>query len=287
MQRMKPGFWDYVRAAFNARPAGMFVPPNWVGLGAFGLLGLANPGFWVIGAGLELGYLYTLGTNKRFQRTVQANALQKSQKSWIDRKNDLLGRLDGESRALYRRLEDRCQTILSQSYGGTAAPSTSLKAQSDGLARLLWIYLKLLFTRQQIRHGVLNESSGDREEIKQRIADLETKLKSENLAENLKKSLSGQMEILQQRLTKRDEAQEKLDFLDAELTRIEEQAELIREQAVLSTDPDSVSNRIDEVTAALDGTASWIQQQQKLYGAVEDLMVDAPPISVGPVAEEA
>ena len=40
---MKPGFWDHVRAAFNARPIGMFVPPNWVGLAAFGFLGLLNP----------------------------------------------------------------------------------------------------------------------------------------------------------------------------------------------------------------------------------------------------
>jgi len=39
------GFFDYVRAAFNARPFGMFVPPNWIGLGAFALHGAANPGF--------------------------------------------------------------------------------------------------------------------------------------------------------------------------------------------------------------------------------------------------
>jgi hypothetical protein len=64
----KPGFFDYVAAAFNARPFGMFVAPNWIGLGAFGLLGMLNPGFWVIGAGLELGYLLTLSTNPRFQR---------------------------------------------------------------------------------------------------------------------------------------------------------------------------------------------------------------------------
>jgi len=66
----KSGFLDYVRAAFNARPFGMFVAPNWIGLGAFGLLGLMNPGFWVLGAGLELGYLLTLSTNPRFQRAI-------------------------------------------------------------------------------------------------------------------------------------------------------------------------------------------------------------------------
>ena len=39
---MNPGAWDYIREAFNARPIGMFVPPNWIGLGAFALLGCAE-----------------------------------------------------------------------------------------------------------------------------------------------------------------------------------------------------------------------------------------------------
>ena len=58
----KPGFFDFITAAFNARPFGMFVAPNWIGLGAFGLLGLMDPGFWVLGAGLELGYLLDLAS---------------------------------------------------------------------------------------------------------------------------------------------------------------------------------------------------------------------------------
>ena len=63
----KPGFFRFVSAAFNARPFGMFVPPNWIALAATGLLGLAEPGFWAIGAGLELGYLLLLANNERFQ----------------------------------------------------------------------------------------------------------------------------------------------------------------------------------------------------------------------------
>ena len=59
----KPGFMQYLTAAFNARPFGMFVAPNWMGLAAFGLLGIINPGFWVLGAGLEIGYLLALATN--------------------------------------------------------------------------------------------------------------------------------------------------------------------------------------------------------------------------------
>jgi ABC-type enterochelin transport system substrate-binding protein len=100
------------------------------------------------------------------------------------------------------------------------------------------------------------------------------------LSEELRRSLTGQIEILQQRLDKRREAKEKLAFLDAELTRIQEQVELVREQAVVSTDPETLSKRIDEVTATLGGTTQWISDQQKIYGAVEDLMSEPPPLQL-------
>ena len=65
----------YWWAAFNARPLGMPVPPNWFGLAAVGLLGaFVNPALWLIGAGLELGYLQALSMNKRFRKTVDATA---------------------------------------------------------------------------------------------------------------------------------------------------------------------------------------------------------------------
>ena len=68
---MKPSLWDYVREAFNAKPIGMFLPPNWAMLAGFGLAGyLHDPGWLVLGTGVELGYLLLLGTNARFQRFV-------------------------------------------------------------------------------------------------------------------------------------------------------------------------------------------------------------------------
>ena len=67
-------------------------------------------------------------------------------------------------------------------------------------------------------------------------------------------------------------------FLDAELMRIQEQVELIREQAALSTDPELLSQRIDQIAATLGGTAQWIRDQQQVYGAMEDLLAEPPPL---------
>src|SRR5215470_810083 len=278
---MKPTFWDYVRAAFNARPGGMFIPPNWIGLGVFGFLGVLNPGFWIIGLGCELAYLGWLGTNPRFQNLVTGNRALDERRRWQSRVYELILKLPPEDQQRYRALESRCQNILEQQ-SQTAGLTPGLAEQGEGLGRLAWIYLRLLLTRESIRK-IIRESSGtpdDTARMKERIDKLKQQLQQPSITEDLRKSLTAQIDILQQRQEKKQEAQEKLAFLDAELTRIQEQVELLREQAVLSTDPAVVSQRIDQVTTTLGGTNQWIRDQQKIYGAMEDLLADPPPLVV-------
>jgi len=277
---MKPGFWECVRNAFSARPIGMFIPPNWVGLGVFAMLGALNPGFWIIGFGLEMAYLGTLATNERFQRTVRASQQWQTRRQWQVTVDDLVRQLSAEGQRRYRLLESRCKSILEQQQRLVAGP-TGLEAQGESLNRLLWVFLRLMVTRQSIDR-IVQEAAGGNEDIirlQERIRNLQTRLKEESIGEELRRSLTGQIDILQQRIEKRKEAREKLAFLDAELVRIEEQAELVREQAVLSTDPQTVSQRIDQITATLGGTAQWISEQQKIYGAVEDLLAEPPALS--------
>ena len=70
---------SYLAAAFNARPFGMPIPPNWFGVVAFALLGaFVNPGFWLIGAGLEGLYLWALSKNPRFRALVDSSTVDAS-----------------------------------------------------------------------------------------------------------------------------------------------------------------------------------------------------------------
>ena len=273
----KPGFFDYLAAAFNARPLGMFVAPNWIGIGTFGLLGLLNPGFWVLGAGLELGYLLLLSTNPRFQRVVAARPLSEASAEWNQRIQRLLARLEPGDRRLYDAFAARCRSIIDlQTHSATEAPH-GLEAQADGLGRLSWMFLRLLVARQTIR-SVLGDA-GNGEELQRRRLSLERQHADESLDAELRRSLGGQMEILNQRLRQRTDAERKLAYIDAELERIQQQVELIREQAALSTDPELLSRRIDEIAASLGTTGQWIRDQQQVYGAMEDLMTEPPPLS--------
>lgn len=272
----KPGFLDYMAAAFNARPIGMFVAPNWVGLAAFGLLGLANPGFWVLGAGLELGYLLALATNSRFQQVVNARPLTAAREAWNARIQQVLGRLDPEDRATYDTLADRCRSIVElQLHGGTEPPH-GLEAQADSLGRLSWMFLRLLLARRTINH-VLGGARQD-VDLQQRIAALERQQAQPGLNEELARSIGGQLEILRQRLEQRTGGDRKLAFIEAEIERIQQQVELIREQAALSTDPELLSRRIDAITETLGSTGQWIRDQQQVYGAMDDLLSEPPPL---------
>jgi hypothetical protein len=282
---MKVGFWDYVRAAFVARPIGMLVPPNWIGLSVFALLGLLNSGFLLVGAGLELAYLYLLTSHPRFQRLVGAERLQRVQQQWKSRLNAILSRLGKADRERYLALEERCRSILELQGSEDAA---GLRAQGEGLGRLLWIYVKLLFTRQSIAE-VRRESAGSEgrsSDLNKRIAQIQAQLNSDKITDDLRKSLTGQVEILQQRRQKQQEGDEKLAFLESELTRVQEQVELIREQAVLATDSETISQRIDQIAATLGGTTQWIREQQQIYGQMEDLLAEPPPVAMPPKAEE-
>ena len=275
----KPGFLDYLSAAFNARPLGMFVAPNWVGLVAAGLLGTLNPGFWAIGAGLELAYLLTLASNGRFQRFVDAKRSLGEHNQSLARKGDLLSQLPADDKQRFAEFEERAQSILSLQRQSSATALAGLEEQNAGLNRLSWMYLRLLAARRVIEHVLQDGGVVDRQELEEKRTTLQKQASDQAIDADIRRSLTSQIEILTQRIERREEAERKLGFLDAEIERLEQQVELIREQAALSTDPAQLSQRIDEITASLGTTSQWIRDQQQVFGAMDDLLSDAPPMS--------
>ena len=299
MWPMRVGLWDCLKAAFSARPWGMLLPPNWIGLAAFGMLGFLNPGFWALGAGLEVAYLATLVSNPRFQRTVQATHRRSSQGQARAKIEAAFAELAEPERKRYRDLERQCQGILEQD--GSAGGSPGIPGAGEALGRLLWVYLRLLLSRQSLRKTVVEllrsedgaavparrrGASGDEgiELLEGRLRELEQKIGVPSTSEDVRKSLAGQAEILRQRVSNRRDGLQKLAFLDAELSRIEEQVKLVREQAAMAADPDAVSSRIDQISAGLGGTAQWVREQQKIYGLV-DLLEEPPPLAAPPRRE--
>lgn len=274
MPAKQPGFLQYLTAAFNARPFGMVVAPNWIGLGAFGLLGVVNPGFWVLGAGIELGYLMFVATNERFQRTVVASAAPEQPDEWTARIGKALLGLDESDRKRYQQVADRCRSVSDLQSRHVTTEMVGIEAQHEGLSRLTWMYLRLLLARQSIERV---RAEATKQDLPGALSRLERRLTEEQANDDVRHSIEGQVEILKQRIAHRAEAERQVTFIDAELSRIEQQVELIREQAALSTDPAVLSRRIDDITATLGGTSQWMRDQEQVLGAMDDLLIDVPP----------
>src|SRR5262245_5663417 len=67
-------------------------------LTVLGILGVANPGFWLAALGLETVYLSTLSTNRRFQRWVDAQDKVLEDGSVEQKRRALIEQLDPDGR---------------------------------------------------------------------------------------------------------------------------------------------------------------------------------------------
>lgn len=258
---MKATFSDYLREAFNARPFGMLIPPNWIGLGTFGVLGFLNPGFWLLGVGLEMGYLLGLSHLPRFRAIVDGRMLSATQERTEQETAAVLRQLDEKRRYKFETLRKKCRQILDEQKMDSAVR----QIQAGGLGRLLGIYLQLLVT-QAAMERLLGDKDADVDSVANKLAELQGALAENGLADDLRKSIGAQLEILQKRHKTLSEGGQRLEFTESELERIEQQVALIRDEVRLSAAPDAIGTQIDRVSEELSETSQWVSDQQRLFG---------------------
>ncbi len=278
------GFWAYLKAAFNARFWGMFISPSWVILAAFVFLGVVvNPGFFLIGVGIELSYLFTIASHPRFQRYIQSLARGKlaiAQKAqWQSRTDKLIQQLDNDSKKRFYSLENRCNSILDFYSTQLMFNEPMLEHHKQSLNKLIWIFLQLLVTRQAVEklmEGAVYPKN--RKSFDSQIEELDKQINKDGISEELRKSLEGKRDIIKMRLQALAEADQKLTYINAELERIEQQAELLREQAIINRDSQGISSRIESVSLSLNQTSDWIKQQEGFLGTIENISGASPAI---------
>ena len=132
--RMKRGR-SYLWAAFNARPFGMPVPPNWFGVAAFGLLGaFVHPGFWLIGAGVEGLYLWALSRQRALPRDGRRDE-RRGGRAVDSRYRALADPLDAEARAGQAGDRAAGRARSSSMLGRTGANEAQIaRGAADGVA---------------------------------------------------------------------------------------------------------------------------------------------------------
>ena len=263
---------SYLAAAFNARPFGMPIPPNWFGIAAFGLLGaLINPGLWLIGLGLEGFYLWTLSRNQRFRNTVDAAAGVTDSTS---RYENLLAHLDSAAQAQQYDIEREAAEIV-----GLLQRSGTHGSQVGDVRQMAWLHLKLLAARASFLE-VIAVADRERKKLDDQEKRCRERLAASDTDDELRRSLEQQIEVIKSRHAAHHDAERRLELVDAEIGRLRQQVSLVREQALLATDENTMAQSLDAVTASLNEANRWLKDQRELFaGLVDDETAPADMLS--------
>jgi hypothetical protein len=268
---MSGNTFSYVKAAFSARPFGMPIPPNWFFLAAFGLLGaFVDPGFWLVGLGLEGVYLWALSGNARFQAVVDSTA-ERAGSDWNSQYRALSSRLDDTARHAQAQMEEQGEALTEILTRSGAFPT-----QLADVRQLVWLHLKLLAARAALRE-VIDVGSREQHQLDSQHRQLTDRLSRTDLEPELRSSLERQLEVIRSRKAAHAIASKRCEFVDAEIDRLRQQLSLVREQALLATDESSVARSVDALSASLNEANRWLKDQRELFAGLESFTDDAPP----------
>jgi hypothetical protein len=257
--------WNLVAFGGGVVLAGLAFPP-WPGV----LLPLVLAG--------EVTYLSLLGAHPRFQKYVAAQEAEAARRQGAQSAEvtvqHLLGALPAEFVRRFEALRGRClelrqigREMKDPSRVGEPPPLEEL--QVAGLDRLLWIYLRLLFTQHALERFLRTTGEQD---IRRDVQNLEGRLKSvgENAADpkqqKIRKALEDNLETCRARLANFHKARDNHELIQLEVDRLEKKIRSLSELAVNRQEPEVISGQVDQVAASMVQTERTMSELQFLTG---------------------
>lgn len=175
-------------------------------------------------------------------------------------------------------LRDRCLTMqrLAAGVGGPAVRrSDELYGRSEGLDKMLWVFLRLLYSQQGMWRFLEATDAGELEKQLKKLEDRRAGLGA-NPDERLQKSLTDSIATATLRLQNVRNARNNSEFVELELDRIESKIMALSEMAVNNQNPDYISTQVDAVAESMAATESAMKEFDYLSGLSQDVSA-APP----------
>jgi predicted ribosome quality control (RQC) complex YloA/Tae2 family protein len=279
----RAGFFEYIKRAFVNHWNLLAVGAGVIGGALSGHADIALP----VVAALEMTYLAGLASNAKFQSYVDAQAHKASK---VETEEQIVGpalgrmfaAIDPASRARFEALRRRCRELRKLSDDirpGTSNLDTVEQMQTEGINKLLWAFLKLLYSRHAVARFL---ATTNEQQIRQQLHELEHKLAAlgDELEDTtnqarIRRTLADTLASVKLRVDNLTKAKQNFEFLELEIDRIDNKITSIAELAVNRQDPDFITSEVDGVAASMEQTEAAINDLQLLD--IED--TDAPPPS--------
>ncbi|MBN2711930.1 MAG: hypothetical protein JXR97_05760 [Planctomycetes bacterium] len=231
----------------------------------------------ILGAA-EITYLGLLSTNPKFRRAIDAR--QQKDESTSLRKEQLrkiMNTLPTHDKERFEELKERCSTLnrLGKQFRGPESTEefTFDNMHIASLDRLLWMFLKLLYSKDAIDRFL---NSTDRNELLRDVRDTQGRideLEADESKRSIVRSLTDKIDTLNARLENYDNAEGNCELIEAELDRIEQKITAICEQGLNSRDPSSLTTQVDGIAESISATTKAMQDLE----VVPDLEFDDAP----------
>lgn len=220
----------------------------------------------------EVLYLGMLGTNSKYQQYVNAQEhKEKKAKTGHSQQQQLRRMTRALPRQLLERYDDLRQRCLDlheiaanlRRTDDTGFSGSLDSLQVEGLDRLLWIFLRLLYTKHSL-YQFLRKTSVDG--IQQEMARTEERLKkldetdASHHQEKLRRTLSDNLETCRQRLDNYEKARSNHEYVELEIDRLENKIKSLAELAVNRREHDFISTQVDEVADSMVETEKTITE---------------------------
>jgi hypothetical protein len=276
------GLKDYLREAFFFRWNLLFF------LGAVAgaaIAPLSDVTFPLVFAG-ELAYLAALTSLPRFRAAIDAKvhsaqgttatAAATTAPSLVV----MLAGLPGEARKRFEQLHARCVEMRTLAVGAQGASEreagSAEEIRTPGLDRLLWLFLRLLMSKNALDRFLQTMSS---EEVSTRLEQLRKDVATAQQAgdERIVRSLQDSIAMAELRLDNYERAKKNAQFVSIELDRMEGKIQALAEMAVNRQDPDLLSSQVDSAAESMRQTEKAVSELQHLTGLADQLQ-DPPSI---------
>lgn len=228
----------------------------------------------------ELAYLGLIGTHPRFQAYVEAQeakATRQTSRPTVDAHqvvHQILRTLPKPSVQRFEALRTRCTELRQLALEmrdpqqlGTPPPLEQL--QLAGLDRLLWIYLRLLFTQYSLDQFL---QKTDEQRIQADIEAIEARLTAlpdnadDAQYQRFKPVLQDNLETSRTRLANVQKAHHNYELVQLQLDSLENKIRSLSELAINRHEPDFISGQVDQVVSSMVQTEQTMTELQFITG---------------------
>ena len=175
----------------------------------------------------------------------------------------------------FQALRDRCVELrqIANDLKEPRAGSTSRRLedlQLAGLDRLLWIYLRLLFTQTMLERFFeqTNEEQihADIKGLEERLARTPDEATTDPQKQKLRKALQDNLETCRERLANFQKARDNSELVQAEIDHLENKIRSLSELAVNRQDPEFILGQVDLVAYSMVQTEQTMNELQFATG---------------------